>query len=441
MTGPARGDGVQSDARELERPANGGHSSTIHVAYLLRMYPQLSETFILGEILELERQGVQLEIFSLMQPTERIRHRDVGRVRRRLTYVPSLGAQPRAVIAAHARLLRVAPGRYCRALCDALRRPFPGDFEDDEVGGTWGALKHFLKAGFIASRLEQKGIRHLHSHFAGAATSVALHVSRLTDVSYSFTAYARDIYLDRVRPDDLRVKMGSARFTVTVSDYNRRHLAGLAPEAEIVRIYNGLDLEAFSPNGRSPERPPLILAVGRLVEKKGFGDLIRACALLRDWGQPFSCRIVGKGPLHGELRDLIIGLRLQGVVELAGPMPREALVHVFPRASVFAAPCLVARDGNRDGLPNVLVEAMAVGVPVVATPVTGIPELVDDGRTGILVPERDPDALARALRQLLENEAKAEALVRPARRRVEHSFDIRRNVGQLRELLAEASAA
>jgi colanic acid/amylovoran biosynthesis glycosyltransferase len=410
------------------------------VAYVLRMYPQLSETFVLGEILELERQGVHLEIFSLMQPNERIRHRDVGRVRACVTYVPSLGTQPRTLIAAHARLLRADRRRYCRALVDALRRPFPGDFEDDEIGGTWGALKHFLKAGFIAARLEQRGFRHLHAHFAGAATSVALHVSRLTDVSYSFTAYARDIYLDRVRPDDLRVKIRSARFAVTVSDYNRRHLAGLARDAEIVRIYNGLDLEAFSPNGRSPDRPPLVFAVGRLVEKKGFGDLIRACALLRDSGQPFSCLIVGKGPLHGELRDLITELRLEGAVELAGPMPREALVHVFPRASVFAAPCVVARDGNRDGLPNVLAEAMAAGVPVVATPVTGIPELVEHERTGILVPERDPEALAGALRRLLEDERRAAALTRAARSRVERHFDVRRNVAHLRELLEEASA-
>jgi colanic acid/amylovoran biosynthesis glycosyltransferase len=396
------------------------------VAYLLKMYPRFSETFIVGEMLELERQGLRLEVFSLKRPDDGVFHRDVAKVKASVTYVPTLG-RSRALVAAHARLLRTRPRRYGRALGLALRR------------GTWGAVKHFAQAGFIAVRIEEAGIRHVHAHFASVATSVALHVSRLTDVSYSFTAHAKDIYIDGVRPDDLRTKLRSARFAVTVSDYNRRHLADLAGEERIVRIYNGLDLEAFAPNGHSPERPPLVLAVGRLVEKKGFEDLIRACAVLRDWGQAFSCRIVGKGPLKGELRDLIARLGLERTVELVGPMPREALVDVLPRASVFAAPCVVARDGNRDGLPTVLVEAMAAGVPVVATPVTGIPELVEDGRTGMLVPERDPVALAGALRRLLENRPEAEALVRAARRRVELNFDVGKNVAELRALLEEAS--
>lgn len=396
------------------------------VAYLLKMYPRFSETFIVGEMLELERQGLQIEIFSLKRPEDGLCHREVAEVKARITYVPSIG-QPRALVAAHWRLLRTRPRRYGRALGHALRR------------GTWGALKHFAQAGFIAVRVEEAGIRHIHAHFASVATSIALHMSRLTDVSYSFTAHAKDIYVDSVRPDDLRTKIRSARFAVTVSDYNRRHLADLAGEAQIVRIYNGLDLEAFGPNGHAPERPPLILAVGRLVEKKGFGDLIRACAVLRDGGQAFSCRIVGKGPLHAELRDLIAELGLEGTVELVGPIPREALVDVFACASVFAAPCVVARDGNRDGLPTVLVEAMAAGVPVVATPVTGIPELVEDGHTGIIVPERNPEALTGALRRLLENQPEADALARAARRRVERDFDVGKNVAQLRELLLEAA--
>jgi colanic acid/amylovoran biosynthesis glycosyltransferase len=396
------------------------------VAYLLKRYPRFSETFIVGEILELERQGLHLEIFSLKPPDDGVFHRDVANVKARVTYVPHI-RRPGALVVAHARLLRTRPRRYGRALRHALRR------------GTRGALKHFAQAGFIAVRIEEAGIRHVHAHFASVATSVALHVTRLTDVSYSFTAHAKDIYIDGVRPDDLRAKIRSARFAVTVSDYNRRHLADLAGDERIVRIYNGLDLEAFRPNGHTPERPPVVLAVGRLVEKKGFEDLIRACAVLRGWGERFSCRIVGKGPLKDELRDLIAELGLEGTVELVGPMPREALVHVLPRASVFAAPCVVARDGNRDGLPTVLVEAMAAGVPVVATPVTGIPELVEDGRTGVLVPERDPESLASALRRLLQNQAEAEALARAARRRVERDFDVGRNVGQLRELFLEAA--
>ena len=403
------------------------------VGYILKMFPRFSETFILSEILELERQGLELRIFSLKRPNDGVIHADVARVGAPVTFVPEspLGAV-RAYAAAHREVFGWNRLRYLRSFWFTLwrtlkkRRP--------------AAFKRFLQAGFIASMAGREGIGHVHAHFATSATAVALHLHELAGMSYSFTAHAKDIYRHSVESDSLERKLRSARFAVTVSDYNRRSLAGLDGAERLVRIYNGLDLERFAPNGRERDEPPLVLAVGRLIEKKGFADLVRACSLLHGDGFSFRCRIVGKGELEGKLRALIAELGLEEQVELAGPIPREQLLDVYPRASVVVAPCVIGADGNRDGLPTVLVEAMALGVPVVATDVTGIPELVENGRTGLLIPQHHPEALAAAIQRVLAEPAWAESLVRVGRARVEREFDLEANVARLRALLEEASS-
>jgi glycosyltransferase involved in cell wall biosynthesis len=398
------------------------------------MFPRFSETFILSEILELERQGLELRVFSLKRPNDGLVHADVTRVRAPVTYLPE--SSLRSVVAyaaAHGEVFGWNRRRYLRCfwltLWRALKKRRPA------------ALKRFLQAGFIAPLLRREGIEHVHAHFATSATSVALHLHDLAGVSYSFTAHAKDIYRQTVESDSLVRKLCSARFAVTVSDYNRQYLARFARGEGLVRIYNGLDLERFAPNGTAREEPPLVLAVGRLIEKKGFADLVRACALLRRHGGPFRCRIVGKGELEEELRTLIEELGLQPEVELTGPIPREQLLAVYQRASVVVAPCVIGEDGNRDGLPTVLIEAMALGIPVVATDVTGIPELVEHGRTGLVVPQQDPQALAAAIRRVLADPTLGEALARAGRARVEQDFDVHANVAHLRALLEEASAA
>jgi colanic acid/amylovoran biosynthesis glycosyltransferase len=393
------------------------------IAYILKRYPRLSETFILNELLELERQGVTLRIFSLKEPTDGISHRDVELVRGEVTYIP--WRRVLAIARAHARVFRRSSARYVKALLFALR------------GHRRASVRHFLKAAVIADHVQREGVRHIHAHFASTGASVALGVHRLTGVPYSFTAHAKDIYRDGVDIDHLRMKLDQARFAVTVSDYNQRHLARLGGR-HVVRIYNGLDLRRFAPNGASREEPPLVLAVGRLIEKKGFDVLIRACELMRADGVRFRCLIVGKGELAHDLQTLIDALALEQHVELAGALPREKLLELFRRASVVAAPCVVGSDGNREGLPTVLTEAMALKVPVVATAVTGIPELVEDGRTGLVVPERDPAALAAAIRRLIEEPETARRLAEAGRARVERDFDLHANVRELRTLFEAA---
>src|SRR5262249_42578421 len=201
--------------------------------------------------------------------------------------------------------------------------------------------------------------------------------------------------------------------------------------AKVRRVYNGLNLEEFP--FRSPEdRPPVILAVGRLIEKKGFGDLIDACALLEKRPRTFRCRIIGSGRLQADLAGQIRRLGLEGQVQLTGPMPQSEVVKEMQNAAVLAAPCIVANDGDRDGLPNVIQEALALGLPVVSTDVTGIPEVIQHDKTGLRVPQHDPEALAAAIEQLLENPALRVRLAAEGRRLMEAEFDIRRNTQRRR---------
>jgi colanic acid/amylovoran biosynthesis glycosyltransferase len=404
------------------------------VGYVLKMFPRFSETFVLNEILELERQGLEIRIFSLKRPDDGLFHAEVSSVRAPVTYLPQSGLDAvRAYAAAHGEVFAWNRRRYVRCLALTLWRALKKR--------RAGALRRFLQAGFIAPLVRTGGIEHVHAHFASSATSVALHLHDLAGVSYSFTAHAKDIYRHTVERNSIERKLRSARFAVTVSDFNKQYLARFAGAERVVRIYNGLDVERFAPNGAALEGPPLVLAVGRLVEKKGFDDLVRACSLLHRDGEEFRCLIVGKGELEAQLRTLIADLGLEQQVELAGPIPREQLLDVFSHASVLVAPCVIGADGNRDGLPTVLVEAMGLGVPVIATEVTGIPELVDDGRTGLLVPQRDPQALAAAIRRIVNDPAGAQALARAGRAQVEREFDLCANVARLRTLFEEANRA
>ncbi len=229
---------------------------------------------------------------------------------------------------------------------------------------------------------------------------------------------------------------------IVVSDYNLAHLRERYGSAarRVRRIYNGLDLGRFP--YRSPrERAPRIVGVGRLVEKKGFVDLIEACAILAEEGRKFTCRIIGTGEQEVGLRVRIARLGLEDRIELLGPRPQSELVRLVQDAAVLAAPCVVGADGNRDGLPTVLLEAMALGTPCVSTDVTGIPEVIRDGETGLMVSQRDPAALAAAIGRLLEEPNLRDRLADRARRLVEAEFDVNRNATQLRELFQTAGNA
>jgi len=226
-----------------------------------------------------------------------------------------------------------------------------------------------------------------------------------------------------------------------VSDFNLRHLrAEFGAQAQkVIRIYNGLRLQDF-PFSQPVRREAKILAVGRLVEKKGFESLVRAAGILRDAGEKFSCEIIGTGEEEERLADLIDTLNVGSFVRLAGPRPQDEVFKRIQQAAVFAAPCVVARDGNRDGLPTVLLEAMALGTPCISTDVTGIPEVVADGRTGLAVPPHDPLKLAEALTRLLHDVELRVRLSQNARSLIEREFQITQNAGILRSLFSPKHA-
>ena len=358
-------------------PMSTGRATRI--GYVLKVFPRLSQTFILNELRAHEAAGLDLVVFSLKPPREA----DAGLVDPPLRSPVVTLSGPRA---------------------------------------SW--------SGELARAIGRFGIDHLHAHFANVATEVAREAAAATGIPYSFTAHAIDIFDQRVDPAVLQGKLDDASMVFTVSDYNVRHLRERYG-AEVTRIYNGLPLDRFPCRLEGREEGSL-LAVGRLVEKKGFGVLVEACSRLARAGIRFRCSIVGEGPLRPRLERAIADHDLEARVELLGALPPEAVRERLGRATALVAPCRIASSGDRDGLPTVLLEAMASGTPCIGTDVTGIPEVVIDGRTGIRVPPDDPDRLATACQVLLEDPVMAKRLARAARRSVEKRFDARRTSARLR---------
>jgi colanic acid/amylovoran biosynthesis glycosyltransferase len=390
------------------------------LGYVLKMYPRFSETFIVNEILAHEAAGTDLEIFSLRPPLDGRFHESLARVRAPVTYLTNGGFKGSTVWEALNEASAHLPG-----LWDEMTELVRVDIDDA------------MQAVELACLVRNRAITHLHAHFGSVATTVARLAARIAGISYSFTAHAKDIFHEDVDPADLAAKSREAASVVTVSDFNlsylRSHYGPAAANA--VRIYNGLDLERF-PYRAPVDRPPVVVAVGRLVEKKGFPVLIDACRLLRHTGHRFRCRIVGTGPLEDELKVQIEAARLGDLLELAGARPQEEVKGIVGNASVLAAPCVIAADGNRDGLPTVLLEAMALGTPCVATDVTGIPEIVKHGQTGLLVAQRDAHALADSIATLLDDAELRTSLASSARSMIERDFDIHRQAATLRRQFA-----
>lgn len=392
------------------------------VGYVVKRYPRFSETFIVNEILAHERAGLGLEIFALRPTSDTHFQAAISQVRAPVTYLAEELTMADLVSAiGHAGGATGGPPLHA-----AL-------FRKESTRDAQQALQ-------LARLVKERGITHLHAHFATSATSVARMAAAIADVPFTFTAHAKDIFHESVDRADLARKLRDANGTVTVSDFNLRFLREQygSDADQTVRIYNGLDLEAF-PYRDPSERRPIIAAVGRLVEKKGFTDLIDACALLASRGVSFECRIAGGGELAEALQSRIAAHGLGAVVHMEGPLPMPAVIQLMQRAAVLVAPCIVGEDGNRDGLPTVLLEAMALGVPCISTDVTGIPEVMTDGTTGIMIPQRDPMALANAVERLLGNPAERSRLARAARTLIEERFEIDGNSAQLRALFAHAA--
>jgi glycosyltransferase involved in cell wall biosynthesis len=418
------------------------------IAYVLKAFPVLSETFISSEIHRVENAGVRLRIFVVKPRDDREHHPVVDRIRAQPSYLPPtrrlsetsrlswlVTHVPRFVPS----LLRTfwrRPAGFLRALRFALgesvltRRSF----------WSWPKISYirdFLLAAALADRvLRMDDVRHLHAHFAHDTTTITWLASMITGLPFSFTAHAKDIYADRLNPRDfLRRKLHAASFVVTCTESNRRHLGAIADGTPVHRVYHGLndDFSRFLRRGDpklTANGGPRLLSVGRLVRKKGLDVVVEACGILDRRGVAFQATIIGDdddigdgGPVSDDLRQRIDRLGLGSRLQLVGQIGQEDLYDHYRTATAFCLPCRVMGDGDRDGIPNVLLEAMSCEVPVITTPVSGIPELVEDGINGLLVPQDDPEALADAIMRLHDNPQLAKRLGAAGGATVREQFD------------------
>jgi glycosyltransferase involved in cell wall biosynthesis len=301
-------------------------------------------------------------------------------------------------------------------------------------------IKHLLQAGYLVhALLPETRVRHLHAHFAHSPTSVALFASKLCGLPFSFTAHAKDIYTSD--PRQLQEKIAQAKFVVTCTEYNRRFLQELVHEGQsIYRVYHGIDVELFGGSSRvwQPVPPYRILSIARFVEKKGLPTVFQALRYLLDQGYALRYTLIGDGEGKPTILDHLHRLGLDSVCNVLGIQPHQRVIEEYSKADLFVLGCQVARNGDRDGLPNVFLESMAMGVPVLATRVSAIPELVEDGRTGLLVDPGQAEAMARCMVRLLVDDRLRQRIIDAARRRVVKDFNNRRLIRSLVQLFEQA---
>ncbi len=400
----------------------------LRVGYLLRMYPRFSQTFIVNEVLALERAGLDIRIASMRKPSEGRFHELVCRVRAEADYLPeTVWGHVRKTCRVHGGLVRQAPRRYLKALRAVLRHTSATAFD-------------LVQAGYLLRWARKKRIDHVHVHFGTSEATVALLARMLDGLSYSLALHAVDVFRNDVDRTLLASKINASCFTVVNTEFNLRlvkNLPGVNP-TKVRLCYNGVDLERFRPSNR-PRRERTVLAVGRMVTKKGFIHLIRAVGRLRDKGILLKCKIAGEGPEKRHLKQEIDRLGLQSHVVLVGPLQHEQVSALMQRYSCFALPCVRAADGNMDGVPNVLIEALASGCPSVSTRLSGVPEIIEDGVTGLLVEPADDAALADAIGTVVTDSAVSARLAAAGRRLVEARFNGRRNTAELCGWLREAA--
>ncbi len=389
---------------------------TPRVGYVVKRYPRFSETFVVNEVLAHEAAGLNVEIFSLRPCTDTHFQDRICRVKAPWKQLDQTVPKPVYFLD----MLRIKAKTF-PAVWEASQDPFV-----DAVS--------LCQAIELATRVQQNGITHLHAHFATSSATVAMWAAKFAGITYSVTAHAKDIFHEQVNADELQQKLDAADAVITVSHFNYSYLSetyGVASKLHCV--YNGMDLDElpFTNNVQSTRR---LLGVGRFVKKKGFDDLIRACGLLRDRGIDFECDIVGGGDEEQALRDLIDEMSLHEQVRLVGLLPQVEVKQLVREAALFVAPCVISEDGDRDGLPTVLLESMAQGTACVATDVTGIPEIIEDQKTGLLAPQNNPAKLADVIAAVLDNPSLRQACANQARQLIETQFDSRETSAQIRRI-------
>lgn len=408
------------------------NSQTPTIAFILKGFPRISETFISNEIALLEELGFTIRLISMRHPRESFTHESVRRIQAKPLYLPSqLRGNLCRLLLANAAVACSRPRAYFRALRMLWIKCRQSRFS--------ATCKHLLQAGFLVWHgLSDTKVTRLHAHFAHSPASVAQFAHVLSGLPFGFTAHAKDIYTQR--PQALREKLRQADLVITCTEYNRRHLMMLGGVA-VHRVYHGINPDLFSFRGvqHHPGKGGFtVLCVARQVEKKGIDTVLMALKILRDRGMNVLFRHVGDGPLREQLEQQANEIGLGEIIQWLGTLSHEQVLGEYMRADIFVLGCREAVNGDRDGIPNVLAESMAVGVPVVATTVSAIPELVTHERTGLLATPNDAVALADEMERLLTDNALRKNVILEARRRIVEDFDNRKCIKELAQVFRNA---
>jgi colanic acid/amylovoran biosynthesis glycosyltransferase len=404
----------------------------VNVAYITSRFPKLTETFVLYEVVALNRQEVATRIYPLLATRQKVVHPEVQAIASRIRHHPFLSLP---ILAANWHFLRRRPRAYAAVLVEVLR-------------GTWGSANFFIgaigifpKAVRIAYEVDADGVDHVHAHFANHPTVAALIVHRLTGVPFSFTAHGHDIHVERRM---LREKIDAAAFAVMISEYNTRFVLQECPGADPRKLrvlHCGADTECFAPGDRTRDPNTFsIVCVGSFIEVKGHRYLIEACRLLKERGVAFRCHFIGDGAGRDAIMAQIADAELEAEIFLHGALPRPSVARVMAESDVVVQPSVPTRRGSREGIPVSLMEGMACELPAVASRISGIPELIDDGVNGLLLPPRDPIALAASLEQLANDPELRRRMGRSARHKILEEFDLDRNAAKLAAMMRAAGA-
>jgi len=406
-------------------------SSTL--AYILKGYPRISETFISNEILLLEKLGFRMQLFPMRHPRESFCHDSVKQILAKVDYLPT-------------ELLLEFPRLLLPNIFLAVKRPkrFQQGLQLANVRykrtGKLATFKHLLQAGFLTNNhlLENTKISHLHGHFAHSPTSVTMFASLLSGKPFSFTAHAKDIYTSN--PKQLREKIKLAEFVVTCTEYNKRYLEEIAQglDTPVHGIYHGIDLKLFSPktDHSTCSAPYKLLTVARMTEKKGLPTLYKALQMLKEKNFKFSHTLIGDGDDRDKILQLIKDLNLTDCCHWLGTRTHTEVLKQFEQSDLFVLACEIAANGDRDGIPNVLVEALAMEVPALSTTVSAIPEILLNFKSGITVEPRDAMVMAQAIENILTNTDLRKTIIQGGRDHTSHNFNNRTLVAQLGDLFS-----
>jgi glycosyltransferase involved in cell wall biosynthesis len=397
------------------------------IAYVLQSFPLLTETFVYREIWGLRRRGLKVATYAIWKPDKAALSQEVKHLLDSTTYVFPISWT--RFIRAHLSSLGRHPRRYVGTLISVVTP------KGESLKNRRRTFFHFCEAVYLAEEMRVQQIQHIHAHFCINAATVALVASRMLDISFSFTAH-NILFTDRVI---LKEKIKAASFVAAISHFTREFLVRQTPDNSIGHkihiVHCGISPDDFAPLEVKPATDkPTLLFVGQLCERKGAPVLVEACRVLVERGVNFRCVIVGEGPKRALVEDLVEQHALHEEIELVGTVFQEHIKAFFQRADVFVLPCVTASNGDMDGVPVSLMEAMAVEVAAVSTHVSGIPELIEDGVSGLLVPEQDCLALADALQRALEDDELRSRLGKNGRRKVIREFNIDKSVGELATL-------